>query len=311
MAEATETAGAVGGLRWGVTRRLEFIDFRLLWEGRVNRSDIAERFGISVQQASGDMRLYEEAAPDNIAYDRNAKTYVRAPSFRPKFIDEYSDRQLLQLMALKSNWIREEDTYFNQTPPLAVADIARRRPTSRQLMWVLDAIRGRREIRIDYHSISGPNQTIRHIAPHAIAWATGRWHARAWSREHGDFRDFNLNRFSEAEPVGPAPADPELDLEWTRSVDLVVAPNPRLDAETRAAVAMEFEMEGEQLRLPTRLAMVFYLKAQHNFDVAPGDLPPAKQQLVLLNADEVELARVEAREGSKRALRELGLNGAS
>ena len=26
------------GLRWGVEQRLEFIEFRLLWEGGVNRS---------------------------------------------------------------------------------------------------------------------------------------------------------------------------------------------------------------------------------------------------------------------------------
>ena len=26
-------------LRWGIERRPEFIDFQLLWEGRINRSD--------------------------------------------------------------------------------------------------------------------------------------------------------------------------------------------------------------------------------------------------------------------------------
>ena len=34
-------------LRWGVRRRLEFIDFRLFWDGRFNRSDLAHTFGIS------------------------------------------------------------------------------------------------------------------------------------------------------------------------------------------------------------------------------------------------------------------------
>jgi len=28
------------GLKWGVERRLEFIEFRLFWEGGVNRADI-------------------------------------------------------------------------------------------------------------------------------------------------------------------------------------------------------------------------------------------------------------------------------
>ena len=39
-------------LRWGVAQRLEFIEFRLFWEGRVNRSDLMEQFGLSVNQAS-------------------------------------------------------------------------------------------------------------------------------------------------------------------------------------------------------------------------------------------------------------------
>ena len=38
-------------LRWGVEQRLEFIEFRLFWEGHVNRSDVMEQFGLSVNQA--------------------------------------------------------------------------------------------------------------------------------------------------------------------------------------------------------------------------------------------------------------------
>ena len=50
--------GAPGGaappvdLRWGIERRLEFIEFRLYWEGRVNRADLTSVFGISTVQAS-------------------------------------------------------------------------------------------------------------------------------------------------------------------------------------------------------------------------------------------------------------------
>ncbi|MES2390903.1 MAG: hypothetical protein V4555_04635, partial [Acidobacteriota bacterium] len=40
--------------RWGQERRLEFIEFRLQWEGRVNRSDLVNYFSISVPQASLD-----------------------------------------------------------------------------------------------------------------------------------------------------------------------------------------------------------------------------------------------------------------
>ena len=32
-------------LRWGVEQRLEFIEFRLFWEGHVNRSDLMDHSG--------------------------------------------------------------------------------------------------------------------------------------------------------------------------------------------------------------------------------------------------------------------------
>jgi len=35
-------------LRWGVERKLEFIEFRLFWEGSVNRSDIIETLSTPV-----------------------------------------------------------------------------------------------------------------------------------------------------------------------------------------------------------------------------------------------------------------------
>ena len=33
-------------LKWGVERRLEFIEFRLFWEGSINRADLVEFFGV-------------------------------------------------------------------------------------------------------------------------------------------------------------------------------------------------------------------------------------------------------------------------
>ncbi len=38
-------------LRWGVEQKLQFIEFRLFWEGHVNRSDLIDKFGVSVNQA--------------------------------------------------------------------------------------------------------------------------------------------------------------------------------------------------------------------------------------------------------------------
>ena len=39
-----------GTLNWGVERRLEFIEFRLFWEGHVNRGGLINKFGILVER---------------------------------------------------------------------------------------------------------------------------------------------------------------------------------------------------------------------------------------------------------------------
>ena len=41
---------AADELRWSVERRLAFLEQRLFWEGRVNRADLIERFGVSVKR---------------------------------------------------------------------------------------------------------------------------------------------------------------------------------------------------------------------------------------------------------------------
>ena len=73
-------------LRWGVEQRLEFIEFRLFWEGHVNRSDLMEQFGVSVNQASTDLNRYIGFAPDNMVYDKSARTYVRGPDYAARFL---------------------------------------------------------------------------------------------------------------------------------------------------------------------------------------------------------------------------------
>ncbi|MFM2277896.1 MAG: hypothetical protein RLZZ444_127 [Pseudomonadota bacterium] len=38
-------------IRWELERRLEFIEYRLFWEGGSNRSDLIDEVGVSVPQA--------------------------------------------------------------------------------------------------------------------------------------------------------------------------------------------------------------------------------------------------------------------
>lgn len=289
-------------LRWGVRRRLEFIDFRLFWDGRFNRSDMAETFGISAQQASADISQYETIAPKNLRYDRTEKAYRRGDAFSPAFIGETIERYLLQIVAIENRWMRPGDTWFNTIPPVEVVTLGRRSIDPRILLRVLDAVRDRLEIDVEYSSLTGSVQQFRSIAPHALSHSAGRWYVRSWSREHNDFRDYNLNRISAVNGQRPASVDPQLDFEWIHKINLVIVPNAALSAERQAAVAAEHAMIDGRLVRPCRLSLSFYLMSEYNLDVEPGVLKPEKQQIVLKNRDEVTQARSLARQMSIEAL---------
>ena len=289
-------------LRWGVRQRLEFIDFRLFWDGRFNRSDLAKTFGISPQQASVDIGQYEKMAPNNLTYDRAAKAYRRTEDFAPAFIGESVERYLLQLVAIENGWMRREDTWFDDTPPLEVITLRRRTTDSTVLLRVLDAVNSRLEIDIKYGSLTGPVQPSRTIAPHAFAHSAARWYVRSWSRDHNDFRDYNLNRISAVTDSRPSSVDPSLDFEWVHKMNLVILPNPALSQERQATVAAEHGMTDGCLVFPCRLSLSFYLMSEHNLDVEPGVLKPEKQQIVLQNRDEITQARALARQMSIEAL---------
>ncbi len=289
-------------LRWGVRRRLEFIDFRLFWEARFNRKDVAETFGISAQQASADIRQYENVAPNNLAYDRAEKAYKRTDRYIPAFVGQTIERYLLQLVAIENQWMRSEDTWFNSIPPLEVVTLGRRATDPTVLLRVLEAVRNRLEIDVEYASLTGSTQPSRTIAPHALAHSAGRWYVRSWSRQHNDFRDYNLDRLSAVAASRPSSIDPALDFEWVHEINLVILPNPSLPRERQDAVATELGMTDGRLVRPCRLSLSFHLMSEYNLDVEPGLLKPEKQQIILQNRDEVIQARAAAHQMSIEAL---------
>ncbi|WP_375699393.1 hypothetical protein [Pseudophaeobacter sp. TrK17] len=75
-------------IKWSIEQRLTFIEFRLLWEGRVNRSDLMRQFSISKNQAALDLGQYLTQAPGNMEYNRLSKTYEPTDRFSPQFLEQ-------------------------------------------------------------------------------------------------------------------------------------------------------------------------------------------------------------------------------
>jgi hypothetical protein len=72
----------INGIPYAVIQRLRLIDILLDKQKILRRDVIAEYFGLSIQQASHDINLYKEIAPDNLIYDLGMKAYTPTQTFK-------------------------------------------------------------------------------------------------------------------------------------------------------------------------------------------------------------------------------------
>lgn len=271
---------------WGQERRLEFIDFRLQWDGKLNRSDLMNHFGISVPQASADIASYLDLAPKNLEYDRSERVYVAASDFSPLFPSSGSEHYLRDLLAKASGALSTETSYLGWLPPVAVAGMPSRTVSESVLVTFIRAIRTGQSVGVLYQSMSRPEPSWRDVSPHGVGHDGFRWHARAYCHTRQAFRDFVLARVLDARPSNRSAAEPADDHAWTNSVRLVLVPSAGLSASKRKVVELDYAMVGGQAVLETREAMLYYALQRLGLS-RDGELRPEAQQISLKNMAEV------------------------
>lgn len=202
--DAPESPPGRSSGRWSQDRRLEFIDFRLRWDGKLNRSDLTDFFGISVPQASLDIAKYTEQAPDNLTYDRSSKVYVAGAGFQPLYTSSDSGRFLSELLSQAAGLDARQSSFLAWAPPVATVPSPGRTFRVDVLVALLRAIREGSALRVLYQSMTRPHPTARVLTPHALAHDGFRWHARAYCHTREQFRDFVIARMLEVDGCEPA-----------------------------------------------------------------------------------------------------------
>ncbi|SEA67946.1 helix-turn-helix transcriptional regulator [Rubrimonas cliftonensis] len=259
--------------------RLFHIDFRTWFLGSVSRGALIGRFGIKEAAATRDLALYRKLAPMNLDFDGSNKIYRCARAFAPLF--EHPPERTLTAIAegLGDDAAGAVGQHVRTERPLRL-----NAPDIGIIAAVSRAIAEGRGLRIGYHSLSS-GRTEREIAPFALVDTGVRWHARAFDRRSGGFRDFVLTRIDGAELLGAvagAAEQREADDQWMRMVELELVPHPGL--ERPEAVARDYAMEEGVLRTRLRAATVGYALLHWSVDASPDhQLDPARHQLWLRN----------------------------
>lgn len=272
-------------LRWGVERRLEFIEFRLFWEGQVNRGDLMEAFGVSVNQSSTDLNRYIALAPTNMAYDKSARTYVRGDGFSPLFLKPDASRYLAQLRSVADGILDRSDCWIGASPQYDAAPTPVRGVVAATLRSIVSAIRRSEAIEIRYQSLSRPEPLWRWIAPHAIGFDGFRWHVRSFCLTDQTFKDFLLSRMLETRATQPSEISAESDADWNEHLTLEVGPHPDLSETQKKVIALDYGMRSGRAKIPVRKALLYYALKWLGLDTDPAARRPQDQQIVLLNRE--------------------------
>lgn len=263
------------------------MEFRLYWQGHINRSDLMEAFGISVQQASKDFANYIEGRKSNLTYDKRLRTYLRGKNFRPRYFQPDAAEYFAQLQAVEHGLVAEEQSWISFFPSVGATPTPARGVAPETLRDVLAAIREPAALRVTYQSMSQPEPSARWIEPHALAFDGFRWHARAFCQNDQVFKDFLLSRIVEVSEQGPVTAEPSDDDAWHNEVVLEIGPHPDLSDNQRRAIEMDYGMEEGKAEIVVRKALLFYALKRLGLDTDPGARRPRDQQIVLYNPNAI------------------------
>jgi predicted DNA-binding transcriptional regulator YafY len=272
------------GANWSVERRYEFMEFRVYWQGNINRSDLMEAFGISVQQASKDFANYIEGRKSNLTYDKSLRTYLRGKNFKPRYFQPDAAEYFAQLQAVEQGLVPEAQSWISFFPGYAATPVPARGVDPQVLRDVLSAIRDKAALKITYQSMSRPEPTARWIEPHALAFDGFRWHARAFCQNDVVFKDFLLSRIVDVGERGQLTATAEQDEAWNSEVVLEIGPHPELSDTQRRAIEMDYGMVDGRAEIAVRKALLFYALKRLGLDTDPAARRPQDQQIVLKNS---------------------------
>ncbi|WP_461383008.1 WYL domain-containing protein [Devosia indica] len=272
--------------KWTIERRLAFIEFRLQWDGKVNRTDVATKFGISLNQATNDLVAYAKAEPQNIRYDLSLRAYVRGDGFNARYGTSTAQHYLSQLLATRDKIPLDTDIWIGRVPEVEVISAPVGPVSSQILQSIIGAVLTEESIDVLLQTERGPRPDWDTIAPHAMLMDGERWSVRAYSLSVQRFETIPLARIVEMRGATSRLAPNGPDEDWSTVVELKVAPQSNLTEADRNTLIRDLGIKGESTSIKVRRALIPQLIKRLGISMpsSPAD------RLVILNVDDADVA---------------------
>ena len=236
---------------WSEQQRLLFVERLLFWRGTINRRDLCDHFGISLPQATKDLVAYTTLNASACQYDVRRKCYVASHKMQTVLQAPNFSEAMEMIGTAMADAPEAGEFVLGFSRPSRVADQASHRKLS------LAACQ-RACVEVAYWSVRSGESEKRWISPRAFGFDGLRWHVRALCQRDGVFKDFVVGRFQSVGRSKPCPHADAVDADWLESETLVIRPNPKLSANQRTALEMDYGMQDGKLQLTVRRAMRFY-----------------------------------------------------
>lgn len=274
-------------MRWSTSQRIEFIETRLFWEGKISRKDLINYFDISVPQATKDFKLYSELAPENIQYDTSAKQYIASLDFNPVFTSPSSESYFSHL--LSGTMEKNENVFLcGAVPPHYKGPDIDRVIETHILKTILKCIRNNNSIEILYQSMRSPEPAWRRFSPHAFGYDGFRWHVRALCHKDKKYKDFNLGRILKTGKDERFDFDHSNDFLWHNTVTFTIGPHQDLPIQHKKCIEYDYGMTDGRKIFEVKAAFVFYINKRFGFTKDHDKKKCWEQQIVLLNRNDID-----------------------
>lgn len=272
--------------KWDVRQRLTLLEATVFWTGELVTGFLTGTFAISRVQATKDIALYMSLRPDNLRYDRSLKRYLITEQFTPLLING-SPQECLQVLQASQSVSTPVLTLMHNLPAVEVLSPPTRNIDTIVLRAVLQAARFGLVMEIGYQSMSRAEPVIHKVQPHTLVFDGSRWHVRAFSCAHDEFRDFVLARIHQAVVLGKPEKACPVDTLWETQLTVEIGPHPGLSPSQKLAVERDYGMVNGLCRLTVRAALLPYLLLLMRINKDDHQREALVQQIVLLNRDEL------------------------
>ena len=272
-------------LKWDVRQRLKLLESTLLLSGWVRTHALMEAFGISRAQASKDFAVYMTLRPLNLLYNKSKKHYEASLDFEPLLLTGKTS-ELLDVLSAMPQGDGAVLALAAQTPSVALL-----RPMDRELdlkvfRAISQAVYNKSKVRLAYQSMSRAEPAELVLSPHTLVFSGFRWHVRAFSDTHTEYRDFVLARVrGQPQVLDEAGVRDEGDEHWHREVQVIVAPHSELAPAQQAIIAEDYGMVDGQSVQTVRAALVPYFLRLMQLEPGREHTDPKVQQIVLANRE--------------------------